>query len=87
MAPPAMNIRWTEQAADDLESANSIVDRILSDIDLLARFPHVGRNGRIESTRELVIVKTPFVVVYRLVRDQVEILGVIHGARKWPASF
>lgn len=94
-----MKIRWTVQAADDLESvheyvrarsprsADDLVDRILADIDILERFPYLGRAGRIEGTRELVITRTPFVVAYRLIHDQVEILGVVHGARKWPAKF
>lgn len=98
MAPSPVKIRWTTQAADDLESmhefvsessllsANAIVDRILADIDNLERFPQLGRTGRIDGTRELVIPRTPFIVVYRLVSGQVEIVGVLHGSRKWPKN-
>lgn len=93
-----MKIRWTIQAADDLESvyefiseislrsANELVDRILADIDNLERFPQLGRAGRIENTRELVIPGTPFIVVYRMLHGVVEILGIFHGARKWPTT-
>ena len=99
MAPSPVSIRWTAQAADDLQavhefasknstkSADALIDRILSDIDFLEKSPYLGRSGRIEGTRELVIVHTPFIVVYRLLHDQAEILGILHGARKWPASF
>lgn len=99
MAASPVKIRWTMQAANDLESvhefitesslhsANELVDRILADIDNLERFPQLGRTGRVEATRELVITGTPFIVVYRLLQDEVEILGVLHGARKWPGSF
>jgi toxin ParE1/3/4 len=98
VAPSPVNIRWTAQAADDFQSvyefagktstksADALIDRILSDIDFL-ELPYLGRSGRVEGTRELVIVHTPFIVVYRLRHDQAEILGILHGARKWPASF
>ncbi len=93
-----MKIRWTQIAADDLRSvhdylseqaprrADTIVDRILVGIDALERYPHLGRPGRLEGTRELVVTGTPFIVFYRLQESQVEILGVLHAARKWPGS-
>jgi toxin ParE1/3/4 len=46
----------------------------------------IGRQGRVGGTRELVVQGTPYIVVYR-VHDDVEILAVVHGARKWPESF
>ena len=94
-----MNIRWTAVAADDLKSlheylsgytpghADAMVERILSTIDVLEQYPNLGRSGRLEGTRELVITGTPFIVFYRLRKDQVEILGVLHAARKWPDAF
>jgi addiction module RelE/StbE family toxin len=99
VAPEPVKIRWTEQAANDLQSvhtylnernpaaADATVDRILSGIDILEQFPQLGRIGRIEGTKELVIGRTPFIVMYRLHREQVEVLGVLHGARRWPKSF
>ena len=93
-----MKIRWTDVAAADLKSvhqylsehaparADTIVDRILGGIDVLEQYPNLGRQGRIDGTRELVITGTPFIVFYRLQKSQVEILGVLHAARKWPGS-
>jgi toxin ParE1/3/4 len=91
-----VKIRWTDVAADDLKSvykylsehaparAAMIVDRILASIDVVEQYPNLGRQGRIDGTRELVITGTPFIVFYRLRKSQVEILGVLHAARKWP---
>jgi toxin ParE1/3/4 len=91
-----VKIRWTAVAADDLKSvheyltehapvrADIIVDRILNGIDVLEQYPNLGRQGRLGGTRELVITGTPFIVFYRLRKNQVEILGVLHAARKWP---
>lgn len=93
-----MKIRWTAIAARDLEStheyvsedsptrADALVDRILSGIEVFERYPQFGRKGRVEGTRELVIAGTPFVVVYRVRQEQIEILSILHAARKWPES-
>jgi addiction module RelE/StbE family toxin len=93
-----VKIRWTAVATNDLKSADeyltehapeqadAVVDRILSSIDVLEQYPHLGRTGRLEETRELVVTGTPFIVFYRLQKSQVEILGVLHAARKWPEA-
>jgi plasmid stabilization system protein ParE len=44
----------------------------------------MGRPGRISGTRELVITGTPFVAVYRVRADAVEILRFLHGAQRFP---
>ncbi|MGR9453582.1 type II toxin-antitoxin system RelE/ParE family toxin [Rhizobium leguminosarum] len=46
----------------------------------------IGRRGRIDGTRQLVISRTYFVVIYRVHQNnkQVEILRLVHGAQKWP---
>jgi toxin ParE1/3/4 len=52
----------------------------------LAEMPRLGRTGRVEGTRELVIPDTPFLAVYELEGDQesVVILRILHSARRWP---
>jgi toxin ParE1/3/4 len=51
---------------------------------MLEKFPLIGRQGRVTGTRELVLRKTPFIVVYRVRADIVEILLVLHAAQNWP---
>jgi len=48
--------------------------------------PRMGRIGRIAGTRELVLSGTPYVVIYDLrnMDEQIYILRVLHGARRWP---
>lgn len=94
-----MKVRWTIQAADDLQSvhehlngrnpqaADALVEGILSDVETLERYIHLGRAGRIDGTRELVVTGTPIIVSYRLWKNQIEILGVLDAARKWPKEF
>jgi len=92
-----MNIRWTQTALRDLESlgayiaeeapgaAAAVVDEVLSGIQALTRHPEMGRRGRVAGTRELVIA--PYVVAYRTAKASIEILAIIHGARRWPDAF
>jgi toxin ParE1/3/4 len=72
--------------ADSPRAAVSIDDRIEARVEGLARFPEMGRPGRIEGTRELVISGTPYIAAYRIVGDTVRILRVLHGAQQWPGE-
>ncbi len=46
-------------------------------IDRLAIYPEMGRIGRVDGTRELVIVRTPYIAVYRLARGRIEALRLL----------
>ncbi|MGH9610334.1 MAG: type II toxin-antitoxin system RelE/ParE family toxin [Bryobacteraceae bacterium] len=70
--------------ADSLRAAVAVDDRIRAQIEKLKTFPELGRRGRIEGTRELVIDHTPYIAAYRITGDTVRILRVLHGARRWP---
>lgn len=76
---------WAREASPD--AADGMLDRIFSVVELLESFPETGRPGRIPGTRELVIVPTPFLIAYRARRGKIEILALLHGARKWPEAF
>ncbi len=43
--------------------------------------------GRVKGTRELVVVRTSYIVAYRLKRGKIQILRILHGARQWPDTF
>lgn len=91
-----MEVKWTVSALLDLQeirayiageklwAAARVADRIRTSVDLLRRFPRLGREGRVSGTRELVVSRTPFLVAYLIKQDQIEILRVLHGAQKWP---
>lgn len=44
----------------------------------------MGRPGRVDGTRELVISHTPYIAAYRIAGDTVHIPHVLHGAQEWP---
>jgi toxin ParE1/3/4 len=69
---------------ENLPAAQGIARTIYESAGSLKSFPYKGRTGRVEGTRELPLPPLPFLVVYRLIGDIVEIANVIHGAQKWP---
>ena len=56
-------------------------------MERLREFPALGRPGRVEGTRELIIAGTPYIVPYRVRGDTVEIITVLHSAQRWPDRF
>ena len=74
-------------AEDNEKAALYIEERILKDASLLSRFPLSGRAGRVSGTRERVVSRTPYILVYKIASGIVRVLRVYHGARKWPGHF
>lgn len=62
------------------------LDEIEKQTAMLIVQPEMGRPGRIKGTRELVISRTPFILVYRIkLRSKcIEIMYFLHGAQQWP---
>lgn len=91
-----MRLRWTDVAVQDLTSicdyiqqnsaaaARRVATSIHEQIGFLAQFPESGRTGRKPETRELVLSRLPYLVIYRLHGDAIEILRILHGAQNWP---
>lgn len=71
-------------AKDNPMEAISQGDRIEDQVDQLLQHPQLGRLGRKQGTRELVISRTPFIVVYRIKGKRIELLRLLHGSQKWP---
>jgi len=78
--------QWITQ--DSPRAAQAVVERIFASVELLASFPHMGRPGGEEGTREWVVPRLPYIVVYEVVdeRDEVIVVAVFHGARDWEAA-
>lgn len=94
-----MILEWLPQAQNDFDE---IIDYIAEDSPLAAIEQgdeienqvaglldnrHQGRTGRVKGTRELVIVRTPYIAVYRIKKESIQILRLFHGARLWPERF
>lgn len=73
-------------AQESPRAALDQLDEIERQTDTLAAYPDSGRPGRAPGTRELVINRTRFVLVYRVRPEagRVEILRLLHGRQKYP---
>lgn len=74
-------------ARDNPKAAAKLVAHLFRNVSMLSNQPHLGRQGRVSGTRELVITQFPYIVPYRVRENRVEILRVFHTARKWPEDF
>jgi toxin ParE1/3/4 len=91
-----MQLRWTTAAADDLEgiaeyvfekspqSAPQLLRKIFEAPASLKNYPNLGRAGKKEGTRELVLTPLPYIIVYQVRGDAAYILRILHGAQDWP---
>jgi len=94
-----VKIVWTEPARQDLrqafiyiakdipKAAAKVLSLIKERTVLLQDNPLLGRMGRVDGTRELVITGSPYILPYRVKENQIQILAVFHGARQWPEHF
>ncbi len=89
-----MRLRWLPQAVQDLENikqylteyqpsfAQPTVLRLYDGIRSLKDYPNRGRPGLKRGTRELVFTPLPYLAVYRIREQSIEILHIRHGAQK-----
>ena len=73
-----MEIIWRQAAARVRTAIRTAVER-------LPTYPNLGRAGRVDGTRELVIPDTPYIAAYRVVGDYA--FSLIRGSRQWPRRF
>ena len=71
-------------AQNDLAAAYGVYHKIHQQTLMLAEFPQIGRKGRVKGTRELLVSQTPYIVAYRVGKNAVQILRILHSARNWP---
>jgi addiction module RelE/StbE family toxin len=91
-----MRILWTPAAATDLQRINDYLKenhphyrhgtmrKLYSAIQSLKEWPHRGRVGREEGTRELSFAPLPYIAVYRVKEQSIEVLRIYHGAQDRP---
>ena len=76
---------WIEK--DNPPAAQRVIAHISDNVNLLGDQPEIGRLGRVNGTRELVLTGIPYIVAYRIKASGVEIVTVLHASQRWPESF
>jgi toxin ParE1/3/4 len=92
-----MKIEWSANAVADLQNISEFIERdrnldtanrisraFFEAAQSLLRLPYRGRLGRVEGTRELLVLPLPYVVVYRIAAERILIVNIVHGAQRWP---
>ncbi len=91
-----MKIVWTRRALREIDQAFAFVARdspaaasamvaaMEARAAVLAEHPEIGRPGRMDGTRELVLPGLPYILPYRVRDGRIEILAVFHTSRAWP---
>ena len=94
-----MRVRWLREALhnldaeasftaqDDPAAARLVVERVLTAVATLASQPGLGRPGRVPNTRELVVLKTRYIVPYRVRGETIDVLRVFHTSRRLPQKW
>jgi addiction module RelE/StbE family toxin len=91
-----MRIRWTPAAAADLQSISDYLKehharyrqptmrKLYERIRSLKDAPYLGRLGRIEGTRELLFSPLPYIAVYRVAGQSIEVWRIWHTSQDRP---
>jgi len=92
-----LRVRWSPQSREHLlairnrirednpAGADRMRSRIRRIVALLGTMPMIGHPGRRQGTLEFVV--SPYVVVYRIMRTELRVLGIFHGAREEWSDF
>jgi toxin ParE1/3/4 len=92
-----VKIRWSLPAAEDLERVCAWIEQenpeaskrvakiVYEGCARLKAFPNMGRaSQRMNGRRELTFPSLPYIVVYQVKENTVEISRIYHGAQNWP---
>ncbi|MBI1373846.1 MAG: type II toxin-antitoxin system RelE/ParE family toxin [Phycisphaera sp.] len=75
---------WVQIADESFDAADHVLDRINTRLQQLARHPNMGRQ-RPEFAPDLRSIPIDkWLIFYTPIRDTVEVLRIIHGARDLP---
>jgi plasmid stabilization system protein ParE len=87
----AVAVRHLREVVEFFQSENargtvSLRRRILETAERIGQMPYSGSVGRIKGTREVVAPRSPFIVVYQVSGQRVEIVGIWYGTGRMAVS-
>ena len=84
---PAITIRreiFERIKLEDSAAARRVATRLRDRANSLQTLPGQGRKGRVEGTFELVVSRTPYLLIFAKNHEDIRILTILHHARQWP---
>ena len=91
-----MQVKWLKWALRNLEQARNyvfqdnptaaqeLIIKIQNAANQLQNYPFMGKNGRVEGTKELIISNSPYILIYRIKEETVEVLRILHTSKFYP---
>lgn len=91
-----MQVKWLRRALPNLEQARNyvfqdnptaaqeLIIKIQNAANQLQNYPFMGKNGRVEGTKELIISNSPYILIYRIKEETVEVLRILHTSKFYP---
>lgn len=64
------------------EASTAPIEALLAAVDRLRQYPELGRPGRTPGTRRLKVARTPYVIIYRVRAETIEVVRVYHTAQE-----
>lgn len=92
----SLRVRYTETAISDLLGIHAYISQnnpgaatevglaIERAITLLSLFPHKSRKLRLPGWYALPVTRYPYIIFFKIKRDELEILHIRHAARRHP---
>jgi toxin ParE1/3/4 len=74
---------WEYIAADNLPAADRMIDEFTAAFARIARFPETGTRYKHPKGELRYIVIARYLVFYKITADEIDIVRVLHSARKW----
>ncbi len=72
---------WRDVAAEDPAAADRLYDRLEARLRILHDYPEVGRARPDIAADARMLVEDPYLILYRVIADGVQVVRVLHGAR------
>lgn len=91
-----MQVKWLKWALRNLEQARNyvfqdnptaaqeLIIKIQNAANQLQKYPFMGKNSRVECTKELIISNSPYILIYRVKEESVEVLRILHTSKRYP---
>ncbi|MBL7003289.1 MAG: type II toxin-antitoxin system RelE/ParE family toxin [Gammaproteobacteria bacterium] len=74
-------------AQENLKAAKMVANKILKTTQLLSEQPYLGVATDIEDVYEKQVVDLPYLIPYRVINNQLQMLRVFHEAQQKPKNW